>query len=107
MFVEELMSFRFHWNIDLEVIELDDNPGKKVVVTTSDAIGENLTVRQFTDQIMRQLDSQGVYELQVGDIVSVTVWNTDRTIGQTIRNFLTPGSGGYSRIRANSVRMTT
>jgi len=107
MFVEQLLALNFHWNIELEVIALDDNPGKKVVVTTSDAIGENLTITQFTEQIMNGLDAYGVYSLEVGDIVSVTVNNTNRTMGEILRGFFTPGTGGTSRIRASATRMVT
>jgi len=111
VFMENLHSTGNTFDISYEVVHQGDNPGKKVVITTSDAIGENLTFSQFTSQIMEELigpEGTGRYELSVGDSVIVNVTNTNRTMGQIIRDFFTPGSGGSGgAINANAVVLIT
>ncbi|MCL2355196.1 MAG: hypothetical protein FWC68_04950 [Oscillospiraceae bacterium] len=106
-FILDLHATANTFDIQIEVLRLDENPGKKVVITTSDAIGENLTITEFTSQIMEQLENTHRYDLDIGDTVTVSVSNTNRTMGDTLRNFFTPGTGGSSRINASATRMIT
>lgn len=75
------------YSVELEFKLLDENAGKKTTQASSDKIGENEYVSEFTTQIEAQLKSQGVYTLKEGDIVSVQVKNSSNTLSQTLKNF--------------------
>lgn len=81
------------YNIELEFKILDENPGKKSLQTTQDKIGENVYYSVFTTQIEEELEKNGVYNLKEGDIVSVTVRNTNLTLAQQMKDFLYTISG--------------
>ena len=106
-FILGLYSTLNQFDIEVTVDKLDENPGKKVIITTSDAIGENLTVTEFTSQVLAELHREGIYNLEVGDTITVSARNINRTMGDTLRNFFTPGTGGSSRINASATRMIT
>ena len=94
-FIQRLYATGNTFDIEIEIRHLDENPGKKTVITTSDAIGENLTFSVFTstilDEIMRsdaeRGDGNGGYVLRTGDTIIVSVSNTNRTIAQLLRDF--------------------
>ena len=81
------------YNIELEFKILDENPGKKTIQTTKDKIGENVYYSVFTTQIEEELEKNGVYNLKEGDIVYVTVRNTDLTLAQQMKDFFYTVSG--------------
>ena len=59
-------------------------------------IGENLYYNKYTSQIEDELNTKGRITLKEGDIVSVTVRNTNKTIAQILRNFFYMVSGNDS-----------
>lgn len=75
------------YNVDMEVKILDENPGKKTSQVESKKIGENVYYSEYTAQIMDKLNSTGLYSLKEGDIVSVSVKNTNTTLSQQLKNF--------------------
>lgn len=78
------------FDINMEFKILDENPGKKTTQTTRDKIGENVYYSVYTSQIEQALEKDGdnvKYSLKEGDLVSVTVRNTNLTIGQQLKNF--------------------
>ena len=81
------------YNIEMEIQHLDENPGKKTTWAVSDKIGENIYYSVYTSQIEDVLGSNGKYVLKEGDIVSVSVKNTNTTISQMLRNFFYTVSG--------------
>lgn len=86
-FIENLNLTGNTYDINLEFKILDENPGKKTLQTTRDKIGENIYYSVFTSQIEEKLNSDGVYNLKEGDIVKVTVRNTNLTLAQQVKDF--------------------
>ena len=84
------------YEVDLLVQQLDENPGMKATQAEITKIGENLYYNIYTSQIMDNLNTKGRITLKEGDIVSVTVKNTNQTIAQLLRNFFYAVSGNDS-----------
>ena len=79
------------YDVDITVEILDENPAKK---QTSDVhtIGDNVYYYMYKTQILSNLP----LSLKEGDIVSVSVKNTNDTIAQQLRNFLYRVTGNNS-----------
>lgn len=88
-FIEELGATGNSYNVDTEVQVLDENPGKKTSQSESTKIGENVYYSVYTSQIEDTLNhsSSNTYPLKEGDIVSVSVKNTNTTLSQQLKNF--------------------
>lgn len=84
------------FEVEMLVQELDENPGQKTTQADTTKIGENLYYNKYTTQIEKDLDSKGRVTLKEGDIVSITVKNTNKTIAQILRNFFYMVSGNDS-----------
>ena len=74
------------YDIEMEVKLLDENIGKKTAWTQGTVIGENTYYSVYTSQIMDELgfDGTGTYKMKEGDIFSVKVKNSGRTLAQMI-----------------------
>ena len=81
------------FQIDLQIQQLDENPGKKTAQTETTKIGENLYYNKYTSQIEDELEAKGRIVLKEGDIFSATARNTNLTIAQMLRNFFYMVSG--------------
>ena len=81
------------FEVEMQVQQLDENPGVKVTQAEMTKIGENIYYSVYTSQIEDVLGSNGKYVLKEGDIVSVSVKNTNTTISQMLRNFFYTVSG--------------
>lgn len=86
-FVQKLGATGNSYDIELEAKILDENPGKKTTWAETTKIGENVYYSEYTSQIDEKLSNQGVYNLKEGDIISVSVKNTNTTISQMLKNF--------------------
>lgn len=86
-FLGELTSTGNTFDVEILVQQLDENPGVKTTQAEATKIGENLYYNIYTTQIINQLNSAGRITLKEGDIVTVTVKNTNQTISQLLRNF--------------------
>ena len=87
-FVEELTSTGNTYDIEMEFKILDENPGKKSTQSAKDKIGENDYYSVFTTQIQEALEGENkVYNLKEGDIINVSVKNTNLTLSQSLKNF--------------------
>ena len=86
-FIEAIGSTGNTYNVEMEVQILDENPGKKTTQTEKTKIGENVYYSVYTSQIEEKLKNDGVYKLKEGDIVSVSVKNTNQTLAQQLKNF--------------------
>lgn len=86
-FLETIVSTGNTYNVEMEVQVLDENPGKKTTQVDRDKIGENVYYSVYTSQIQDKLDNDKVYKLKEGDIVSVSVKNTNQTLSQQLKNF--------------------
>lgn len=84
------------FEVEMLVQQLDENPGVKTTQAETTKIGENLYYNKYTTQIEEELSSKGRVTLKEGDIVSVTVRNTNKTIAQILRNFFYMVSGNDS-----------
>ena len=86
-FSEAIGSTGNTYNVEMEVKILDENPGKKTTQTDRDKIGENVYYSVYTSQIEEKIYKEGIYKLKEGDIVSVSVKNTNQTLAQQLKNF--------------------
>ena len=95
-YLGELNSTGNSFDVEMLIQQLDENPGKKTTQTEATKIGENLYYNIYTTQIMDKLNTTGRITLKEGDIVTVTVKNTNQTISQMLRNFFYAISGNDS-----------
>lgn len=86
-FLENIGSTGNTYNVEMEVKVKDENPGKKTTQTAKDKIGENVYYSVYTSQIEEVLENDKAYNLKEGDIVSVSVKNTNQTLAQQLKNF--------------------
>ena len=88
------------YDVEMEVKVLDENIGKKSAWTQGTVIGENVYYSIYTSQIVDQIqnNAKGVYQMKEGDIFSVSVKNTNKTLAQSIRSafYSITGSDTYS-----------
>ena len=85
------------YEVEMEVKVLDENVGKKSAWTQGTVIGENVYYSVYTAQILEEIQAnggRGVYNMKEGDILSVSVKNTNKTLSQTIRGVFYSMSGG-------------
>ena len=95
-YLGELTSTGNTFDVEMLIQQLDENPGVKTTQAEATKIGENLYYNIYTTQIMNQLNSTGRITLKEGDIVTVTVKNTNQTISQMLRNFFYSITGNES-----------
>ena len=76
------------FSTEVLIQQLDENPGVKTTQAEATKIGENLYYNIYTTQVEEQLYDTGRINLKEGDIVTVTVRNTNQTIAQLLRNFI-------------------
>ena len=85
------------YEVEMEAKVLDENVGKKSAWTQGTVIGENVYYSVYTAQILEEIQAnggRGVYNMKEGDILSVSVKNTNKTLSQTIRGVFYSMSGG-------------
>lgn len=93
-YVQTLAATGNSYDIEIEVKILDENPGKKSAQTATDKVGENIYYSEYTEQIKKEIESEkGKKILKEGDIISVSVKNTNTTIAQMLKNFFYSISG--------------
>ena len=95
-FISTLTATGNSFEVEMLVQRLDENPGVKTTQAEATKIGENLYYNKYTSQVEEELNSKGRITLKEGDIVSVTVKNTNKTISQMLRNFFYMVSGNES-----------
>ena len=86
-FVSKIAETGNSFNVELGVSELDISSKKKTTEAESTKVGENNYINVYGSQIEKELGEKGYYNLKEGDIVSVTVKNTNKTISQILKNF--------------------
>ena len=88
-FVENISSTGNSYDVEIEIQVLDENPGKKTTQVNPNKIGENVYYTEYTSQILDDLaNNNGVRTLKEGDIISVSVKNTNTTMSQQLKSFL-------------------
>ena len=86
-FVQTITSTGNTYDVEMVVQVKDENLGKKVSQAQADKIGENVYYSVYTSQIEEEMESNGAYYCKEGDIVSVSVKNTNQTISQQLKNY--------------------
>ena len=84
------------FEVEMLVQQLDENPSVKVTQAEMTKIGENVYYNKYTSQIEDELNKTGRMKLKEGDMVSVTVRNTNQTIADMLRNFFYQITGNES-----------
>jgi len=90
-FVLTLAATGNAYDIEITVQKLDQNPAKKSSGDTT-TIGDNVYYTMYTTQVLESLP----LSLTEGDIVSVSVENTNTTIASQLRNFMYKVTGNSS-----------
>lgn len=86
-YISTISSTGNSFDVDIEIQELDENPGVKTTQAEMTKIGENYYYSLYTSQVEEKLDKNGKITLKEGDRVGVSVKNTNKTISQTLKNF--------------------
>ena len=107
-YLNKLGSTGNRFEVEIEVQHLDENFGKKSVITSPNSVGENQRYSTFTSEILNSMYPSGgtesSYVLKKGDNVIVTAKNTNRTMAQQLRSFLykVTGKGAYQLAASSS-----
>ena len=95
-YVQTISTTGNSFEVEMEVNQLDENPGVKVSQAEMTKIGENIYYNIYTSQIQEELTKNGRMKLKEGDMVTVTVKNTNQTIAGLLRNFFYQVAGNDS-----------
>lgn len=95
-YIQTISSTGNSYEVEMQIQQLDENPGVKVTQAEMTKIGENVYYNKYTSQIEEELNKSGKMKLKEGDMVSVTVKNTNQTIAQLLRNFFYQITGNDS-----------
>lgn len=107
-FIQTLNSTGNTYDVDIEVKILDENLNKKLGQANKEKIGENQYYSEYTSQIEKKLNDNGKYTLKEGDMISVTVKNSNKTIAQLLKNFFYSITGNDSyQIAASASTLIT
>lgn len=87
-YLATIVSTGNSFDVDIEIQQLDENPGVKTTQAEMTKIGENLYYNIYTSQVEAKLNTNGKITLKEGDRIAVSVKNTNKTIAQTLKNFL-------------------
>lgn len=98
------------YEVEIEHKILDENIGKKSAWTQGTVIGENVYYSVYTSQIMEEIETttNGTYNMKKGDILSVSVKNSGKTLAQMLRGvFYSVNTNGNYQISAQHSRAVT
>ena len=95
-YLQTINSTGNSFEVEIKVQQLDENPGVKVTQAEMTKIGENVYYTKYTSQVQETLNTEGKMKLKEGDMISVTVKNTNQTIAQLLRNFFYQITGNDS-----------
>ena len=95
-YLQTISSTGNSFEVEMQIQQLDENPGVKVTQAEMTKIGENVYYNKYTSQIEEELNKSGKMKLKEGDMVSVTVKNTNQTIAKLLRNFFYQITGNDS-----------
>lgn len=102
-FILTLASNGNAYEAEIIIQKLDENPAKKASGSTT-TIGDSVYYVMYTTQVLDSLP----LTLNEGDIISVSVKNTNITIGEQLRNFMYKVTGNStSTITAESSGIVT
>ena len=96
-FVSKLNATGNTYDIEIEILHLDENPGKKTAQANYTKIGENVYYSEFETQILPQVgikignetpSTEDTMILKQGDIIKIVLRNTNPTTNQTLESSL-------------------
>ncbi len=90
-FIEEISSTGVAYNVEIEIQERDETPGKKTTQVTASAVSDanDAYVTKYTAQILDELDKpNGIVYLKDGDLIKIRAESNSTTISQQMKNFL-------------------
>lgn len=86
-FLDSINSTQNTYNVEIEVKIKDENPSRVITNNDHKTIGENVYYSVYTSQIEKViLDDEETFLLKEGDIISVSVKNTNQTLSQQLQN---------------------
>lgn len=86
-FVSTIAETGNSYDVEIEAQKLDETSRKKTAIASQSKVGENSYYSEYTSQIEGEIGNNGEYDLKEGDLISVTVKNTNKTISQILKNF--------------------
>lgn len=86
-FLENLSATGYIFDVEMQTKIADKDYIKTSSQVSQDKIGENVYYSEYTSQIEEELEKSGVKKLKTGDMVLVTVKNTDLTLAQQLKAF--------------------
>lgn len=103
-FVSTIAETGNSYDVEIEAQKLDETSRKKTTAASQSKVGENSYYSEYTSQIEDEIGKKGEYDLKEGDLISVTVKNTNKTISQILKNFLysVTGNDTYNIAAQNS-----
>ena len=107
-YIQTLNATGNTFDVAVELKILDENLSSKVGQASSDKIGENVYYSVYTSQMEDVLRVKHKYILKEGDMISVSVKNTNKTIAQMLKGFFYSMTGNDSyQIAAQASAMIT
>ena len=108
-FIQSLGATGNSYDVDIEVKKLDENISVKYSQAEKQKIGENIYYSIYTTQVEDELGTNKKFLLKEGDLIYVSVKNTNQTISQMLRNFFyrVTGNDTYEIAAQNSGMITT
>ena len=90
----------FEVTMEHKILDVNNAPGKKGVSTSK--IGENLYYSVFTSDILAKLNSSdSAYNLNPGDMISIDIHNSNRTISSMFVQMISGGQEGAYKIQVS------
>lgn len=86
-FLENLSATGYIFDVEMQTKIADKDYIKTSSQVSQDKIGENVYYSEYTSQIEEELEKSGFKKLKTGDMVLVTVKNTDLTLAQQLKSF--------------------
>ena len=86
-FLENLSATGYIFDVEMQTKIADKDYIKTSSQVSQDKIGENVYYSEYTLKIEEELEKSGVKKLKTGDMVLVTVKNTDLTLAQQLKSF--------------------
>lgn len=87
-FLGDLASDGNSYEVEITIQLLNEDDSNKTTQAEPNKIGENSYYAIYTTQVEEQLFDTGRIKMKEGDIITVTVRNTNQTIAQLLRNFI-------------------
>ncbi|MCI8759867.1 MAG: hypothetical protein HFJ34_01870 [Clostridia bacterium] len=93
-FVEEISSTGVAYNVEIEIQQRDETPGKKTTQVSASAVSDanDAYITKYTAQIMDELDANHEIALKQGDFIKIRAESKSTTISQQVSKFLQFGA---------------